>query len=690
MIDKLGLLMNKKQVRERILKLRKLIEKYRYAYHVLDKPLVSDAVNDSLKHELQALEEKYPEFITPDSPTQRVGGKPLDKFKKVRHSVPMLSLTDAFSFEELKNWETRNQKLLPQASFDFFAELKMDGLAVTLIYENGLLKTGATRGDGKTGEDVTQNLKTIEAIPLKLNSKFQISNSKQIPNSKFQIPNSKFQIPKTIEVRGEAYMDTKVFEDLNKEQEKKGLPKFANPRNAAAGSIRQLDPKITASRQLRFYAYDLITDLGQKTHEEAHQILKELGFPINLYSRHCKNLSEVEEFYQEWTKKRKKLPYWIDGIVVTINNLEYLRKLGVIGKAPRGVIAYKFPAEQATTLLKEIIFQVGRTGNVTPIAILEPVQVAGSTISRATLHNESEVKKKDIRIGDTVIIQKAGDVIPEVVGPIKNLRTGREKLFKMPTKCPVSNDKLVKVGAFWKCPNPKCPAKNFRQYTHFISKAAFDIAGLGPKILKKFLDEGLIADPADLFVLKVGDIEPLERFAEKSAQNIVESITAHKKIPFSRFIYALGINNVGEQTAIELARKFKNLENLKKASLEELSQIQDIGPIVARSIYEYFRSEYNLKFINKLLKNGVEIIPEKENKGPLQGEVFVFTGSLDSITREEAHEKVRALGGEAVDSVTKEVTMVVVGHKPGSKYNQAKRLRKKIINEKEFLKMIKK
>jgi len=544
--------MNKQETKNRIKKLRELIEKYRYAYHVLDKSLVSDAVNDSLKHELQELENQYPDLVTPDSPTQRVGGKPLEKFEKVIHERPMLSLTDAFSFDELKEWETRNSKITP-LRWNYFAELKIDGLAVSLIYENGIFVRGATRGDGRVGEDVTQNLKTIEAIPLRLNSKFEIRNSKQIQNPKFKLP-------KRIEVRGEAFMSIKTFEEINQEQEKKGQPKFANPRNAAAGSIRQLDPKITASRKLSFYAYDLVTDLGQKTHQEAHEIMKLLGFPTNPHNQYCKNLDEVEKYHQKWATERQKLPYWTDGIVVVVNDLEILKKLGVVGKAPRGMIAYKFPPEEATTIVEDITVQVGRTGALTPVAVLKPVLVAGSTISRATLHNEDEIKRKDIRIGDTVVVRKAGDVIPEVASVLKDMRTGREKQFKMPKKCPVCGGPVIRPAgeAIARCINKNCFAQNFRRYQHFISKPAFDIAGVGPKILAKFIDEGLIKDPADLFTLKEGDIAPLERFAEKSARNIVESIQSHKKVSLGRFIYALGIRNVGEETAYDIAEFISN------------------------------------------------------------------------------------------------------------------------------------
>ncbi len=668
--------MNKQQAKERIKKLRKLIDKYRYAYHVLDKPLVSDAVSDSLKHELQRLEEQYPDLVSSDSPTQRIGGKPLDKFKKIRHAVPMLSLTDVFIPEEFKDWEKRNKKLVDEKDFDFYAELKMDGLAVSLVYADGVLKTAATRGDGRIGEDVTQNLKTIEAIPLKI----AIEKLPATMRSKAK---------KRLEVRGEAFLDIKTFEQLNIEQEKKGAAKFANPRNAAAGSIRQLDSKITASRRLSFYAYNLVTDLGQKTHEECHKLAGLLGFPTNPENKYCKNIDEVINYHAKWQKDRENLDYWTDGVVININDLATFKKLGVVGKAPRGMVAFKFPAEQTTTQVEDIIVQVGRRGTLTPVAQLKPVLLAGSTISRATLHNEDEIKRKDVRIGDTVTIQKAGDVIPEVVGPIKDMRTGKEKKFKMPTKCPICKSKLEKQGAFWRCLNPKCEAKNFKKYQHFISKAAFDIEGLGPKVLKKFLDEGLISDPADLFVLRQGDIKPLERFAEKSAANIIESIRAHKKVSLNRFLYALGIPNVGEQTAIDLAEHFRNLDGIKKASLEELAKIPDVGGIVAKSIYDYFRDKYHLKFIEKLKKSGVQIMEERIKKGPLKGEVFVFTGSLDAMSRDKAREKVRNLGAEAADDVTEEVTIVVVGHEPGSKYDRAKKLGKKIVSEKEFLKMVK-
>lgn len=667
---------NKQQAQERIEKLRKEINRIRYFYHVLDKQIVSDAVKDSLQHELAQLEEQFPDLITPDSPTQRVAGKPLAKFAKVTHRTQMLSLQDAFSFEEMRAWEDRIAKLISGQKLDYYVELKMDGLAVALEYKDGVFVRGSTRGDGITGEDVTQNLKTIEAIPLKLEK----------------------PIKGYLEVRGEVFMTKKALEELNKQQIKKKLPAFANTRNAAAGSIRQLDPKIVASRQLDVYIYDLVTDLGQKTHQEAHQKAKELGFKVNLNNQHCGNLKEVEEYHQKWAKQREKLPYGTDGIVIVVNNLTILQNLGVVGKAPRGMIAYKFAPTQATTMVLDITVQVGRTGTLTPVAHLKPVQVQGATISRATLHNEDEIRKKDIRIGDTVVIQRAGDVIPEVVEPIKNLRPKNAKVFHFPKKCPFCGSKVARVlgEAAHKCTNKNCFAIQRRGLYHFVGQGAFDIEGLGPKILNKFIEEGLIKDAADLFTLKEGDIEPLERFAEKSAQNIVSSIQSHikpKKIPLSKFIYALGILHVGEETAVDLAKEFGSLDRLMKVNLDEIQKVPDIGPVVAKSVYDYFqdtKTPEKRKFILKLLKVGVKVEGEakfvKSNK--LKGQIFVLTGGLESITREEAKEKIRMLGGEASESVSRKTSFVVVGSEPGEKLEEARKLGIKTIGEKEFRKIL--
>lgn len=571
--------MNKFEVKQRIEKLRAIVDRNRYAYHVLDKPLVSDAVDDSLKHELQTLEEQFPEFITSDSPTQRVGGEPLSKFAKVVHTQPMLSLTDVFSPKEAKQWEDRISKIVPSGwKKDYYAELKLDGLAVSLEYHNGVFVRGTTRGDGLIGEDVTENLKTIETIPLRLwqpELALKELRNRYKQNKNFQPIDQKlsslFAIAKKamkgrFEVRGEVYMLAKDLEKLNNERKKHNLPLFANPRNVAAGSIRQLDPKLTASRPLKFSAYDAITDLGQKTHEGAHLIALLLGLAVNLANRWCKNLDEVIAFHEHWSKHRDSLPYWIDGIVVVVNDLSVFRSMGVIGKSPRGMMAFKFSAEEATTRLVDIIVQVGRQGTLTPVAILEPVQVAGTTVSRATLHNENEIHRKDVRIGDTVIVQKAGDVIPEVVRSIKELRIGKEKQFHMPKSCPVCGKPVERVeiangknriaGAAHVCTNPKCPAKDRRRLYHFVGKHGFDMAGLGPKIINRLLDEGLIQDAADLFDLKEGDISYLERFAEKSSENLIKTIQEHKQVELWRFFHALGIRHVGEETARDLAKYF--------------------------------------------------------------------------------------------------------------------------------------
>ncbi|MBI2588352.1 NAD-dependent DNA ligase LigA [Candidatus Berkelbacteria bacterium] len=664
---------------DRIEKLKKEIDRIRYAYHVLDKPVVSEAVKDSLQHELAKLEEQFPELVTPDSPTQRVAGKPLEKFAKVIHRTPMLSLNDAFDFDEVKAWGERIKKLEPAGKFDYFAELKMDGLAVALEYENGIFMRGSTRGDGVTGEDITQNLKTIEAIPLRLN-----------------VDGRKLKVAK-VEVRGEVFMSKKALEKLNLEQTKKGLKTFANTRNAAAGTLRQLDPRVTASRKLDCFIYDLATDLGQKTHQEAHQKVKELGFKVNPKNQPGQNLEEVEKYHQKWAKEKEKLPYGTDGIVVVVNNLGLFQRLGVVGKAPRGMLAYKFAPAQATTEVLDIKVQVGRTGTLTPVAHLKPVSVQGVTISRATLHNEDEIRKKDIRIGDTVVVQRAGDVIPEVTSVLKNLRPKNAASpageFHFPRTCPLCGSKVVRISgeAAHKCTNKKCFAVQRRGLYHFAGKGAFDIEGLGPKILNKFIEEGLIKDGADLFTLKEGDIAPLERFAEKSAQNIISSIQSKKKIALSRFIYALGILQVGEETAVDLAREFGTLDKLTSAGLENIQKIPDIGPVVSQSVYDYFQDKEHGRLLARLLKAGVKIESEIYKKSDkLEGQIFVLTGGLESITREEAKDKIRMLGGEASESVSKKTTFVVAGKEPGDKLDKARKLGVRIINEEKFLRLLEK
>jgi DNA ligase (NAD+) len=698
--------MDKAQAKKRILKLKKLIEKYRYAYHVLDRPLVSDAVNDSLKHELQQLEDKFPELRTSDSPTQRVGGKPLDKFKKVRHSQPMMSLVDAFSVQELKDWQRRNVRLLRHSPGRYFAEIKIDGLAVSLHYEKGRFTQGLTRGDGRFGEDVTQNLKTVEAIPLK------------IQNSKLKTQN--------FDVRGEVYMKKEVFERLNKRYQREGKPPLANPRNGAAGSIRQLDPKLAAERQLSFFAYDIIiskfraqtsrpqglsySDYGQakpqskirnlRTHSEKHQLLRELGFPV-AEGRECDSLDQVEEFYQKILRKRDKLGFLIDGIWVGVNDNTVYDKLGSAGKAPRGALAYKFPAEQKTTLVKKIINQVGRSGKITPVAVMEPVDLAGSTVSRATLHNWREIGRKDVRIGDTVVIKKAGDIIPEVVRVIKELRPAGAKKLKVIRTCPNCGKKLVKrkieqVDLF--CPNKNCGYVRQRQLEHFVSKKGFDIDGLGSKILEQLMAEGLINDETDIFRLKIEDLKPLERFADKSAENLIKSIQDSREIPLARFIFSLGIRHIGEAGAVQIGQVIEKrgvitpihfFEEMKKRSQDEWQKMYDIGAEAGKSIFEYFNSSDNQKKLAELTELGVKIVLPPQLRQTLKGKSLAITGSLNKMTREEAEAQIRLRGGQASSSISKETDYLVLGEKPGSKYDKAKKLGIKIIDERQFLQLLK-
>ncbi|MDP3991095.1 MAG: NAD-dependent DNA ligase LigA [Candidatus Nealsonbacteria bacterium] len=659
--------MTKQEAKKRIEKLKKTISYHRYLYHVLDKQEISDAALDSLKRELKGLEEQYPELITPDSPTQRVGGSPLKGFKKVEHKIPMLSIEDIFSEEELKDWEIYLKRLAPGKTLNYFCEPKIDGFAVSLIYKNGILETGATRGNGQIGEDVTQNLKTIESIPLKLQKE-----EKGI-----------------VEVRGEVYMEKKEFERFNRERIKKKLSSYANPRNLAAGSIRQLNSRLVDQRPLKFLAYDLMADLNQKKHSEEHQILKALGFKTE-EGRECKTIDEVVDFWKKLNEKRDDLPFQIDGLVIGVNDNDLNQKLGVAGKSPRGLRAFKFSAKQATTKIKDIKVQIGRTGAITPVAILEPVQVGGVTVSRATLHNEDEIKRLGVKIGDTVIIERAGDVIPAVVGVLKDLRTGKEKEFKFPSACPVCGSNLQKPEkeAIWRCPSVNCRAKRKEFLYHFVSKKAFDINGLGPKIIGQLMDENLVSQPSDLFELAEGDLIPLERFANKSAGNIISAIQYSRKLTFSRFIYSLGIRHVGEETSISLSQYFNSINKLKNASKQELEEVSDIGKEVSGSIYNWFRDKNNLKMVEDLFRAGIKILPSKKFGRKLNGQTFVLTGSLDSMTRGETHKKIRLLGGHPSSSISSRTDLLVLGKNPSSKLDKAKKLGVRIIKEQEFLKML--
>ncbi|MDD4271918.1 MAG: NAD-dependent DNA ligase LigA [Patescibacteria group bacterium] len=684
--------MNKLEIKKRIEKLRSEIEKYRYAYHVLDKSLISDAALDSLKNELEKLEREFPDLITSDSPTQRVGGAPLEKFEKVRHTAPMMSIFDAFSPLDMRDWEKRLKKIMPGQKFDYYAELKMDGLAVALIYEKGGFVLGATRGDGEIGEDVTQNLKTIEAIPLVLRrpEKQELKNiglSEEAIKKLYQAINNG-----RLEARGEAIISTKVFAELNKLYKKQGRAELANPRNAAAGSIRQLDSKLTAERRLDCHIYSLATDLGLKYHEQEHELAKLLGFKVLKQNKYCKNLEEAIKFHNYWENHRDKVPFECDGAVIVVNNLNLWPKLGIVGKGPRYMMAYKFAAEQATTVVEDVVWQVGRTGVLTPTAHLKPVKVYGVTVSRATLHNLDEIRRLSLKIGDTVIIERAGDVIPKVVKVLPNLRVGSEKEIKVPKQCPMCSGGVEKVASevAFRCINKKCYAVNLRNLTHWASRNAMDVEGLGPKIIEQLYKEGLVKDISDFFKLTAGDLKPLERFAEKSAENLVAAIAARKEVDLARFIYSLGIRHVGEESALALAKHFGSLEKIKNAGQDEINSIYDFGEVMAKSAYEWFHDKHNLDLLARLEAAGVKIkslkLSSKNTK--LAGKIFVLTGSLEKLTRDQAKAKIRELGGDISSSVSTNTDYVVAGAEPGSKLEKAQKLGVKVIDEGEFMKLI--
>ncbi len=673
-------------IRERVKKLRVQIEEARYAYHVEDRNLLSPEILDSLKRELSNLEEKYPELITPDSPTQRVAGVPLAKFKKVTHfggeRLRMNSLNDAFSEEDVRAWKKRLEDYLGKPyRGSFYCDLKMDGLAVELIYRDGIFVEGATRGNGLVGEDITVNLRTIEAIPLRLHGDY----------------------PKELAVRGEVFLTKKEFARLNREQEKRGEKAYANPRNVAAGSLRQLDPKVTASRKLDFYAYSIPGEgtsyfTSYPTHDAEYRALRSWGIKTNPEGMVAQSLDEALAFREKWTRSREKLGYEIDGVVITVNNNRVYREAGIIGKAPRGGIAYKFSPREATTMVEDIKVQVGRTGALTPVALLRPVNVGGVTITHATLHNFDEITRLGVKKGDTVVVSRAGDVIPQITEVLVNLRTGKEVVFKAPKKCPVDGSALTKEGVVVRCGNPKCAARHRESLYHFVSRAGFDIRGLGTKIIDKFLDEGLIGDAADIFTLQEGDIAALPRFGKKSAENIVREVEEKKNVTLPRFIYSLGILHVGEETARALAKNFPVgdgkvstfSEKYSKLSREDFEKVPDIGPVVAASLAEWFGEPRNLSLLGKFDAAGVKVTGEKTSKAgaKFSGETFVLTGTLSFLSRDEAKERIRNSGGEVSESVSKKTSYVVVGENPGSKEEKAKELGVKTVTEKEFLKMI--
>lgn len=661
---------------KRTQKLRDLLNEYAYEYYSLDNPSVDDAVYDTLMTELKSLEEKHPELITADSPTQRIGHKLSGGFQKITHQHRMMSLDDVFDESEVEAWITRISKLDPAVqSASFWGDVKMDGLACSVVYVDGKLQYAATRGDGTTGEDVTANVRTIPTVPLVLRGQTNFSKGRT-------------------EIRGEIVLYKSEFEKLNSQLASTGEKTYANPRNLAAGTIRQLDPSVVAQRKLTFRAYDILREDPSETpsQEFTYKTARSLGFLINPQAKLLKNTDEIHNFADTWKDDRENLDFNTDGLVIKINDRRLYRKLGFVGKNPRGAIALKYPAEQASTIVKDIFISVGRTGSATPVAILEPVVIAGSTVQMATLHNETEVLRKDIRIGDTVVVQKAGDIIPEVVSPIESLRTGKEIAFKMPSICPECGTKLVKERQdekVWRCPNNACPARVSNLLKHFASKGALDIDGMGEKNVQLLLEKQLVNTPADMYQLKKQDLLELDRFAEKSANNLIESIAAKRTPPLHRFLYGLGIRHVGTQTAVDLANNFLSLESIASASYDELLGVDGVGMIVAESIIAWFADPTNQQLLESFKQQGVWPEVVASSSGRLNGKTFVVTGSLDSMGRDEAAERIRSLGGTFQSSVGKGTDYLVAGNNVGtSKLEKAQKLGVEIIDEAKLASML--
>ncbi|MDI6771565.1 MAG: NAD-dependent DNA ligase LigA [bacterium] len=661
--------------RRRVKKLREEIAEHNYRYHVLDAPAISDAAYDRLIRELRDLEERHPELITPDSPTQRVGAPPSAAFATVRHRAPMLSLANAFEEAELDAWERRVRTALGEASIHYVCELKIDGAAVSLVYKDGRLVTGATRGDGEQGEDVTPNLRTIPSIPLRLRTT---------------------RPPALIEVRGEIYLPRAAFDAANAQREASGEPRFANPRNAAAGSLRQLDPQITAGRPLQIFVYGVgfAEGVDLRTHWETLRWLREAGFRTDPHAARCSTFNEVREYLRTWTERRATLDHGTDGVVVKVDDLAQQAELGATTAAPRWALAYKFPAEQAITRLLDITINVGRTGALTPAAVLEPVRVSGVTVSSATLHNEDEIARKDIRIGDWVIVQRAGEVIPEVVAPLPERRSGEERLFVMPGRCPVCQTPVERRDgeAVARCPNPSCPAQVLERLYHFGSRDAMSIEGVGGRLLAQMLEAGLISDPADLYHLTKEQLLSLDRMADRSAENVLDAIARSRETTLARFLFALGIRHVGSHVADVLAARFPSIEALMDASFEEVREVPGIGPTIAVSVVEFFEQPANRHLVLRLLAAGVRPAPGAARVqapgGPLDGAQLVFTGTLDRWKRGEAEALARAAGGVVTEGVTKKTTYLVAGASSGSKLERARRLGVKVLTEGEFARLV--
>jgi DNA ligase (NAD+) len=668
-------MLDKTEAIERIRDLRQEIRHHDRKYYVEDSPEISDYEYDQLSKELEALEAQYPDLVTPDSPTQRVGCLPAEEFPTVRHRVMMLSLDNTYSPEELLDFEGRILRLIPSQEIEYVVELKLDGLGVALMYENGRFVRGATRGDGEMGEDVTANLKTIKSIPLVLED---ISLSLPV-----------------LEVRGEVYMQKSTFQELNRQREENGESVFANPRNAAAGSVRLLDPRITASRPLDIFMYTLsyIEGTSFSSHWESLQALKKMGFKTNPHTRKFTSINEVVGYCNEWTEKRDEINYEIDGMVIKINSLAQQIELGSTTKSPRWAISYKFPARQATSKIEDIIVQVGRTGSLTPVAVLSPTPLSGIVITRATLHNEDEIRRKDIMIGDTVLIERAGDVIPAVVEVIKEKRTGEEKEFKMPEKCPVCDSQVYKPEgeAVTRCTNSACSAQIKEHLLHFASRDAMNIDGLGPAIIEQLVEKGLVKTAADLYFLDKDELSELERMGNKSAQNLVDEINGSKGNNLARLIFALGIRHIGIRAAEILADHYHSIDMLSQTKIEELTEIYEIGPKVADSIVQFFQQQGNKQMLARLREAGVKMSEEasvKVGEQHLAEKTFVLTGTLSTMTRDEASEAIKKAGGKVTSSVSNKTDYVVVGESPGSKYDKAQKLGVAILNEEEFINLI--
>ena len=683
--------MNKVEAKKRVAKLRKEIDHHRYLYHVMDSQEISDSALDSLKHELKTLEDTYPDLITPQSPTQRVAGGIKKGFTKVTHEHKMMSIEDVFSFEEVSKW---NYRLAKRGATDpeLFCEVKMDGLAISLVYKNGHLDVASTRGTGTVGEDVTHNARATEAIPLVLRqptpkdlaslNTFGASSSLQNLLADVSQLN--------VEVRGEMFLTKKHFNELNEREKQAGEDGFANPRNASAGTLRQLDPNVVAKRKLSFFGYSMPTDLGQTTHEMEHVIIKMLGFPVNPMMKLAKGLIPARKFYNRLTAKRESLDYWTDGVVLQVNDTALLKRLGVAGKGQRGMVAWKFPAEEATTKLVDVEWSVGRTGAITPVAELEPVWVAGTTVKHASLHNMDEIQRLDVRIGDTVIINKAGDIIPKVIRVLTNLRTGSERKIAIPKHCPIcGGDVSRREGEVaLVCENRDCFARQRSRIIYAVSKSGFDIDGLGDKTIDQLLERGLIHNTASLFELTKDEILSLEGFAELSAKKLYNEIQARKKIKLVNFITALGIDNVGSETALRLADAFHSLDKLMRARPDDLLAVEDVGEVVATSILDFFQDERTRHNIAEFIKNGGIVVDHPKRKGAFTGKSFVLTGTLQDMTRDEAKMAIQSLGGNVASSVSENTDYVVAGEKPGSKKDKAEALGVEVLNEKQFFVML--